>query len=147
MPPGLERGADCARTQTRKVLEEHCELAKYLAVVASIGNQQEEALGRIVAALQVDPATHCLHIAEAHLELHCGALATTEDHGVPCPPLPTFASGEGHLDPRHERRRSHPQDGLQPAGMSDVADGNPSWVDPKSRLQPEHAGKVIELED
>jgi len=104
MAPRLERAEDGGWPEPGKVGEQTRVCGEHAAVVARVGDEQEEVVRRVIAELQPDPSLDSLRVAQPHLELDRRAFAPTANLGVPGPLFGSMGSRrQRDLGPKSKR--------------------------------------------
>jgi hypothetical protein len=135
-PSLSKRASDCTWPESREVGEELPEGGEHLPIGSRIRNQEHEGLGRVVAALQIDPAAQRLNIAKAHFELDRASIATVKQNGIPGSAVgPVGDDRERNLSAMHERRLSGLEKPLEAPGVPNVSQWWPCRIQSNAGLE------------
>ncbi len=83
MSTGLESVPYLGWPEPGQASEEARELGQDPPIRSRVGDQQQEFLGRVVAALEIDAADHGLDVAEPHLEFDRRPASGSVQDGIP----------------------------------------------------------------
>jgi len=114
--------------------------------VASVSNEQEEGLHRIISPLQVDSSHERLNIAQAHLQLYSASSRVPEQNGIPRASFsPTLHDRQWHLDAIRQRRRGGTEEGGESSGMTGIAHWRARGIRPNSDREAKDGSDPVQL--
>ena len=85
MLAGKKLCSDLAASEHWKIREQGLEFSQDPAICPRPEDQQEEPVGRVVPALEINASSHRLHVPQTHLELDGSSAPAAVQHRVPGP--------------------------------------------------------------
>ena len=149
MLTGLQGGQNSTRPEAGEVGPEVGVLRMDAPVCPRIGEDEQEAVRRVVAQFHRVTPDGCLNVSKPHLELDRTAFAVSKDQRVPSTQLGRLIRPlrKGDVESVLERRANVGQDPPQALGVRGITERRPSWICPHNQFQTENTGDARGIHD